>query len=81
MNVTTASKKARLVEQAPTGTRPRAPSSYVLEQVISQAPADYFTLGWLTSTLHQRSFGLIIVLADDHLLRRGIQTGPDLFER
>ena len=59
MNVITESKKTRRVGQA--GTRLRAPTSHVLEQVISEAPADYFTLGWLTSTLHQRSFGLIML--------------------
>jgi hypothetical protein len=33
----------------------------VLEEVIDQAPADYFTVGWLTSTLQQRSFGIVMV--------------------
>jgi hypothetical protein len=38
------------------------PSSRVLEEVIDQAPADYFTVGWLTSTLQQRSFGIVMLL-------------------
>ena len=41
MNVITESK----VDEVPTGTKQRTPSSRVLEQVIRQAPADYFTVG------------------------------------
>jgi Exopolysaccharide synthesis, ExoD len=37
------------------------PSSRVLEEVIDQAPAGYFTVGWLTSTLQQRSFGIVML--------------------
>jgi hypothetical protein len=61
MNVTTESQKMRYVDEVPTGTKQRTPSSRVLEQVIGQAPADYFTVGWLTSTLQQRSFGFIML--------------------
>ena len=61
MNVTTESKKMRDVDEVPTGTKQRTPSSRVLEQVIRQAPADYFTVGWLTSTLQQRSFGFVML--------------------
>jgi hypothetical protein len=39
----------------------RRPSSRALKDLLDQAPADYFTLGWLMSTLHQRSFGLAIL--------------------
>jgi hypothetical protein len=42
-------------------TRERIPSSRAFEDLLRQAPADYFTLGWLLSTLHQRSFGVIIL--------------------
>ena len=41
--------------------KPRAPSSRVLEEVIRQAPAEYVTIGWLTSTLHRHSFGIIML--------------------
>jgi hypothetical protein len=37
------------------------PSSRVLEEILDQAPADYFTLDWLTATLQQRSFGIMIL--------------------
>jgi hypothetical protein len=43
-------------------TREHAPSSQVLRELLDQAPADYFTLRWLTVTLRQRSFGMIMLL-------------------
>jgi hypothetical protein len=49
------------MEQVPTDKKQRMPSSRVLEEVIDQAPADYFTVGWLTSTLQQRSFGIVML--------------------
>src|SRR6266480_2620444 len=42
-------------------TTSRAPSSRVLQEVLYQAPAEYITLGWLTSTLHRHSFGIIML--------------------
>ena len=45
----------------PTDTKRRMPSSRVLEEVILQAPAEYVTVGWLTSTLHRHSFGIIML--------------------
>ena len=42
-------------------TRARTPSSRVLEDLLRQAPPDQFTLGWVLSTLHQRSFGVVIL--------------------
>jgi len=32
-----------------------------LEDLLRQPPADYFTLGWLLSTLNQRSFGVVLL--------------------
>ena len=49
------------MEQVSPDTKERTPSSRVLEDLLDQAPADYFTLGWLMSTLHQRSFGIVIL--------------------
>ncbi len=49
------------MEPAPPDPKERAPSSQVLEQLLDQVPADYFTLGWLTVTLQQRSFGIIML--------------------
>ena len=42
-------------------TRERTPSSRVLEDLLRQAPPDQFTLGWVLFTLHQRSFGVVIL--------------------
>jgi hypothetical protein len=44
-----------------TDTKSRAPSSRVLQEVIRQAPAEYITVGWLTSTLRRHSFGIIML--------------------
>jgi len=49
------------MQDIPTDTRNRAPSSRVLQEVIRQAPAEYVTVGWLTSTLHRNSFGIIML--------------------
>jgi hypothetical protein len=40
----------------------RASSSQLLESLRDQAPADFFTFGWLVSALHQRSFGILMLL-------------------
>jgi hypothetical protein len=42
-------------------TKKRAPSSRVLQEVIRQAPAEYVTVGWLTSALQRHSFGIIML--------------------
>ena len=49
------------MQDIPTDTKNRAPSSRVLDEVIRQAPAGYVTIGWLTSTLHRHSFGIIML--------------------
>ena len=42
-------------------TKKRGPSSRVLEEVIRQAPSEYVTVAWLTSTLHRDSFGIVML--------------------
>jgi hypothetical protein len=49
------------MQDIPAETKKRAPSSRVLQEVIRQAPAEYVTVGWLTSTLHRHSFGIIML--------------------
>jgi hypothetical protein len=49
------------MQDIPSDTKNRAPSSRVLEEVIRHAPAEYVTIGWLTSTLHRHSFGIIML--------------------
>jgi hypothetical protein len=38
------------------------PTSTVLQELLDEAPADRFTLGWLMGSLHKRSFGIIMLL-------------------
>jgi len=49
------------MQHIPADTEKRGPSSRVLQEIIRQAPAEYVTVGWLTSTLHRHSFGLIML--------------------
>jgi hypothetical protein len=49
------------MQDIPADTENRGPSSRVLQEVIRQAPAGYVTVGWLTSTLHRHSFGIIML--------------------
>jgi hypothetical protein len=49
------------MQDVPTDMKKRMPSSRVLEEVIHQAPAEYVSVGWLTSTLQQRSFGIVML--------------------
>jgi hypothetical protein len=42
-------------------TKELTPSSRVLEDLLHQAPLEYFTVGWLMSNLHRRSFGVVIL--------------------
>jgi hypothetical protein len=55
------SKPGTRMEDIPADTKKRGPSSRVLQEVIRQAPAEYITVGWLTSTLHRQSFGIIML--------------------
>src|SRR5512141_66873 len=38
------------------------PASVLLQRLHDEAPTDHFTLGWLMSRMHKRSFGLIMLL-------------------
>jgi hypothetical protein len=49
------------MQDIPADTKTRGPSSRVLQEVIRQAPAEYVTVGWLTSTLDRHSFGMIML--------------------
>src|SRR5262249_39043760 len=48
-------------QEIPTNTKNCAPTSRVLQEVLSQVPSGYVTVGWLTSSLHGRSLGTIIL--------------------
>src|SRR3954454_11857976 len=49
------------MEQLASDFHERMPSSRIIEELLNQAPPDHFTLGWVASTLHQRSFGIIML--------------------
>jgi hypothetical protein len=38
------------------------PASEVLQEMLDSLPPDHFTLGWLSSHLHRRSFGVIVLV-------------------
>ena len=38
------------------------PASVILQELHNEAPADHFSLDWLTGRLHKQSFGLIMLL-------------------
>lgn len=42
--------------------KPHTPSSRVLADLLCQAPKGHFSVGWMLSTLHQRSFGVVILI-------------------
>jgi len=49
------------MQDIPADTKKRGPSSRVLEEVIRQAPSEHVTVGWLASTLHRDSFGIVML--------------------
>ena len=49
------------MQDIPADTEKRRPSSRVLQEVIRQASGEYVTVGWLTSTLHRDSFGVVML--------------------
>src|SRR5262245_47179247 len=49
------------MSRQPPYDKEHTPSSGVLEQLLAQAPAEHFTLAWLTVTLQPRSFGIIML--------------------
>jgi hypothetical protein len=50
------------MEQVQPRTKERTPISHALEDVLHQAPLECFTLGWLMSSLPQRSFGVVLLV-------------------
>lgn len=50
------------------------PASVLLQRLHDEAPADHFTLGWLMSRMHKRSFGLIMLLLAVVAIAPGVST-------
>jgi hypothetical protein len=51
-----------LMPRLPADARALIPATVVLQRLHDEAPADHFTLAWLTNNLHKRSFGIIMLL-------------------
>jgi hypothetical protein len=66
--VDTFHSKAAISEENSETSSPRGSSdaellaSQVLEELLTSLPQDRFTLGWLSSHLHKRSFGIIVLV-------------------
>ena len=54
-------KPEPLMQEIRAVSKKHGPSSRVLQEVIRQAPAEYVTVGRLTSTLHRHSFGIVML--------------------
>jgi hypothetical protein len=53
------------LEQDQTGSQENSapvPASEVLKAMLNSLPPDHFTLSWLSSHLHRRSFGVIVLI-------------------
>jgi hypothetical protein len=50
------------------------PTSVLLQRLHDEAPADHFTLGWLTGSLRERSYGIIMLLLALVAIAPGIST-------
>jgi hypothetical protein len=62
---TTTGVSALAVESNPKRSsvnNPLIPASKVLQELLDNLPPDQFTLGWLSSHLHRRSFGVIVLV-------------------
>jgi len=49
-------------QKPPRAARVFIRASAALQHLYEEAPKDHFTLSWLVTTLHQRSFGMIMLL-------------------
>lgn len=52
----------------------RVPTSLVLSDLLKEAPTDHVTLGWVMDRLHERSFGLVMLLLALIALVPGLST-------
>jgi len=55
--------------------KPHIPTSSVLEELLKEVPPDYVTLGWLTGSLQERSFGLVLLI----MALAGLVPGASIF--
>jgi hypothetical protein len=57
--------------KSPPDEPPHVPTSLVLQELLDEAPADYFTLDWLIGSLPDRSFGIVMLLSSGSSGRAG----------
>ena len=50
----------------------RMPTSVMFEQLLASAPPGHVTLGWLFTSLRQRSFGLVMLLLGLMAIQPGV---------
>jgi hypothetical protein len=55
--------------------KPHIPTSVVLEELLKEAPPDHVTLAWLTGSLRERSFGLVMLI----MALAGLVPGASIF--
>jgi hypothetical protein len=55
-------RRPKLSLTTPADAKAFVPASLLLQRLHDEAPTDHFTLGWLMSRMHKRSFGLIMLL-------------------
>lgn len=55
-------RRPNLKQALPADATAFVPASVLLQRLHDEAPVDHFTLGWLMSSMHKRSFGLIMLL-------------------
>lgn len=55
--------------------KPHVPTSLVLEELLEEAPPDHVTLAWLTGSLRERSFGLVLLI----MALAGMVPGASIF--
>jgi hypothetical protein len=52
----------QLHNRATADMKPHVPTSAMLEELLKEAPPDHVTLAWLTGSLRERSFGLVMLI-------------------
>jgi hypothetical protein len=61
-SIHSSASEAMLEPTPPPDTKAFVLTSVLLQRLHDEAPADYFTLGWLMGSLRRRSFGIVMLL-------------------
>src|SRR5688572_13192915 len=52
----------KFYNRATADMKPHVPTSVMLEELLKEAPSDHVTVAWLTGSLRERSFGLVLLI-------------------